>query len=170
MSSATLERAKQQYRQNAYDARLKTSERMKAFIGAPVIVGEWSRRTFEALSAWEYQRFDWQEISRRHRDPDRLEVAIWSGDNILSGMGLALCTGQAVVLRFVEGDPRQDCPLKGYRLLVALEAATNYAQARGKHEIRVQPKNEQLVNLYEEVYGFTYHEPRGEEGYYRKGV
>lgn len=170
MSTASLERAKQRYRQNAYDARLATSERMKIFLGTHVGVGEWSRKVFDALGKWENRRFDWEEIARRHREPDRLEIAIWSDDNVLSGIALALCTGQAVVLRFVEGDPRHDCPLRGYRLLVALEAATNYAQARGKNEIRVQPKNAELVNLYEEVYGFTFHQPRGEEGYYRKGV
>lgn len=170
MSTAELRRAAQRYKQNAYDARLATAERMKAFLGVHVGVGEWSRRVFEALSAWEKSLFDWEEIQRRHKEPSRLELAIWSDDNVLAGMALGLCTGQAVVLRFVEGDPREDCPLKGFRLLIALEAVTNYAQARGKKEIRVQPKNDQLVNLYEEVYGFTYHEPRGEEPYYRKGV
>lgn len=74
------------------------------------------------------------------------------------------------MLRFLEGDPRQDCPLRGKRILIALETAANYAQGRGKKEIRVQPIDDKLVYLYESVYGFVLESPKNEEPYYRKGV
>jgi len=143
---------------------------MSGFLGRHVTVGEWSGRVWRQLDEWGETRFDWREIDRRHRDPDRLDIAIWSDNDRLSGLGLGLSTGQAIMLRFLEGDPRQDCPLRGKRILIALEATANYAQGRGKREIRLQPINDKLVYLYESVYGFVLESPRNEAPYYRKGV
>lgn len=143
---------------------------MSGFLGSHVTVGEWGGRVWRHFDEWGGSHFDWREIDRRHRDPDRLDIAIWSDHERLAGLGLGLSTGQAIVLRFLEGDPRQDCPLRGKRILIALETATNYAQGRGKKEIRVQPINDKLVYLYENVYGFVLESPKNEEPYYRKGV
>jgi hypothetical protein len=143
---------------------------MTEFLGTPVQITEWSRRALEGLADWGETRFPWDEIFRRHRDPDRLELAIWSQRDRLSGLALGLTTERSLLLRFVEGDPRSDCPLKGKRILIALEAAAYYAQARGRKEIRVQPIHDKLVHLYENVYGFVLVSPRNEAPYYRKGV
>lgn len=143
---------------------------MSAFLGERIQITEWSGRAARHLSDWGETHFPWEEIFQKHRDPDRLDMAIWGAEDRLSGLALGLTTGQSLMLRFVEGDPREDCPLRGKRILIALEAATNYAQARGKREIRLQPINEKLVYLYENVYGFTLESPRNETPYYRKGV
>ena len=143
---------------------------MTSFIGHPVRITEWTGRALKSLDDWGRSEFDWPEIMRRDNDPDRLDMAIWSGQERLAALGLAVTTGQAVILRFLEGDPRQDCPLKGRRILIALETAANYAQAQGKKEIRLQPVNDKLVDLYEKVYGFKLESPRNETPYYRKGV
>jgi len=115
-------------------------------------------------------RWDWEEIFRGHRDPDRLELVIWTVGDRLSGLGLVLTSGRAVELRFLEGDPRPDCPLKGRRIAVALEAAARYAQARGKLEIRLQPLNASLGCLYCKAYGFEEVTPKGAQSYLRKAV
>ena len=143
---------------------------MTEFLGKQIQITEWSGRAARALAGWDKPAFDWPDVFRRHNDPDRLDMAIWCGQDQLCGLGLCLTTANSVVLRFIEGDPRQDCPLKGRRILIALETATNYAQVRGKKEIRLQPKNDDLVYLYEKVYGFVLESPRNEAPYYRKGV
>jgi len=143
---------------------------MTDFLGCNVQITEWSGRAQKHLEEWGKTRFDWPKIFSVHRDPDRLDIAMWSAQDRLSGLALGLCTGQSLMLRFAEGDPRDDCPLKGNRILIALETATNYAQARGKREIRLQPINDKLVDLYENVYGFVLESPRNEDPYYRKGV
>lgn len=143
---------------------------MSAVFQQKIVITEWSGRAARALEDWPKTVFDWPEIFRRHNDPDRLDMAIWGGQDRLSALALGLTSGQALTLRFLEGDPRQDCPLRGRRIAVALETAANYAQLRGKKEIRVQPINDQLVYLYEKVYGFTLESPRNEAPYYRKGV
>lgn len=143
---------------------------MTTVLGRHIQITEWSGRVWRALDDWGKIEFDWKEIERRHKDPSRLEIAIWSSQERLSGLALGLTTGQALMLRFLEGDPRQDCPLRGMRIAIALETAANYAQARGKSEIRLQPINDKLVYLYENVYGFALVSPHKEEPYYRKGV
>jgi len=106
---------------------------------------------------------------RRHRDPDRLAMTIWTEDR-LSAIALALTTSQSVVLRFVEGDPRTDCPLVGKRALIALEACARYAQGRGKVELRVHPVNSHVEALYTGVYGFERRKPHKEPPYLVKRV
>ena len=58
-------------------------------------------------------------------------------------------------LMFLEGDPQPDCPLKGFRIPIFLDVAANYAQDRGKTELRVWPLNDNLAELYREAYGFS---------------
>lgn len=83
---------------------------------------------------------------------------------------MGLTTGQAVEVRFLEADPRGNCPLKGKRALIVLDVAARYAQARSKSEIRVRPVNTSLERLYREVYGFTLMNPKGQPAYFRKEV
>lgn len=168
--SSPLAAAKKRYAQNKYDAYKTASETLIQPLGKHFQITEISGRALRQVDEWGRSHFDWQEIIRRHNDPERLDMAIWSGHERLGALALGTTSGQALVLRFVEGDPRQDCPLKGVRFLIALEAAANYAQARGKKEIRLQPKTDDLVYLYEKVYGFTLESPKKEAPYYRKGV
>lgn len=132
---------------------------------------EWSGRTFAALNEqWPATEFDWLKV--RHsfgKNPDRLDVAIWAGDR-LSGLFLATLAGESVTLRFVEGDPRKDCPLVGKRLLIALDAAVNYTQINGRYELRVEPINEKLINLFETDFGFKAVKPRKGSPYWAKQV
>jgi hypothetical protein len=55
-------------------------------------------------------------------------------------------------------------------MLVALEVATNYAQAAGLRELRIQPINEALSALCEDVYGFALVKPHREASYYVKAI
>jgi hypothetical protein len=73
-------------------------------------------------------------------------------------------------MRFIEGDPRPDCPLKGWRALIVLEAAAFYAQARGKTELRLKEVNSSLESLYRDTYGFRLETPRKQEPYWTKEV
>jgi hypothetical protein len=54
--------------------------------------------------------WDWEEIFRRHGDPDRLDIAIWGQNERLCCLALGTTTSEAVEIRFLEGDPRSDCP------------------------------------------------------------
>jgi hypothetical protein len=170
-----LERAKARYAEQRESAFRIAGQNLVPLIGVQFHITGWTNKAREALATWRETgrhvdgRFDWEEIFRRYRETDRLDMAIWVGDR-LAALGLGTCTGSSVLLRYLEGDPRQDCPLKGRRILIALEAAANFAQARGKNEIRVQPVNEALSNLYEGVYGFALEKPYKQDAYYRKGV
>jgi hypothetical protein len=100
--------------------------------------------------------WDWIEVFRRyHRDADRLDMVLWGPQDRLCGLALGLCSKQAVEVRFVEGDCRTSCPLKSKRFLIFLECATNYAQGRGRAELRIDPVNPALERLYTETYGFS---------------
>jgi hypothetical protein len=75
-----------------------------------------------------------------------------------------------VTIKFVEGDPRPDCPLAGRRVLIVLETVQAYAQGIGRRELRLEPVNEALATLYSEIYGFTLATPRGARAYYAKEI
>ena len=138
------------YVEVAHRARQATMATLQPLIGE-FNVTEWSKRAFDAI--WNSPTFPWDRIGRNHRDPDRLEIAIWVGRRLV-GMALALSNGDEVILEFLEGDPATDCPLKGFRTLIALDVAANYAQARGKHRLLVQPMNSGLRNHYTKL-GFS---------------
>lgn len=133
--------------------------------------GERARQCF--IDQWKkghQPMFEWEEVFRRHNDPDRLDIAIWGPSGRLCGLSLGLTTSEAVEIRFLEGDPRPGCPLKGRRILIVLECAACYAQARGRKELRIQPINEDLEDLYRQVYGFVLETSHGGDRYYRRGV
>lgn len=138
---------------------------------------EYSGRALDAIkSQWEPfgrrsdSSWDWAEIMRRHKgESDRLAFAIWENNTSLCGVGLALTTGVAVELRFLEGDPDPMCKLKGRRILIALELGANYVQARGRRELRVRPINSHIEGIYSTL-GFERCSPRGEIPYLVKRV
>lgn len=99
-----------------------------------------------------------------------MEIVIWGPNDRLCGLGLATTNRTSVILQFIEGDPRPDCPLRGKRLPIALEAVACYGQGRGKSEIRLQPINEKLASLYRDVYDFTRETRKGEQAYFRRPI
>jgi hypothetical protein len=134
-------------------------------------LSEWSGRTFSALGEqWPSTQFDWEKVRNAYcREPDRFDAAIWAGDR-LCGLFLATLAGESVTLRFVEGDPRRDCPLMGRRLLIALDAVVNYTQINGRYELRVEPINDKLIKLFETDFGFRAVKPHKGSPYWTKQV
>lgn len=176
-TSNELHLAKIRFAELQDEARRTAALALKDALGLDFHIGAWGTKARQAFTdQWPTDlrrpevRWDWEEIFRRHRDPDRLEMVIWAAGDRLSAIGLGLCTGQAVNLRFLEGDPRADCPLKKRRSLIALECSHRYAQGRGRKELRVQPVNAALESLYRDVYGFSLEAPRGQAPYWRRGV
>jgi hypothetical protein len=172
-----LERHRARYEADRSNARTKAVLNLQSTLRVDFNLSGWGGRAREAyadqwLNGEKYSPagWDWEEIFRRHHEPDRLDIAIWGPQARLCGFGLALTTSQAITIRFVEGDSRHDCPLKGMRALIILECAACYAQARGRSELRIQPKNERLEELYRQIYGFVLETPRRGEAYYRKGI
>jgi len=167
--SLSLAAQRQKYVQLCHDARQTTTERLSPLNGVSFTLTEWSGRAYEASKLWDGGYYDWLEISRRFSEPDRLALALWAEDRLLA-MALATTTGSALFLQVVEGDPAADCPLQGLRLEIILDACANYAQCRGKSELRLEPKNQDLVALYENVYGFHRVNVRGGAPYWCRKV
>ena len=174
MSTSELRRAKARYleaRSKAYNHAAK----LRGVVGVDFRVGEWSRSVEEAYKGqWLGVRhddggFDWPRIFDRHRDPSRLDIVI-RVDERICGIGIGTVSGDSVFLRFLEGDPRTDCPLKGRRILIALETAAAYAQALGRRQLRLEPVNAALESLYVDVYGFSMVRPKKGNPYCTKGV
>jgi len=168
-----LARAKARFENDRHVARAQAVKILQPHLPEFNLSG-WSGRAREAYrDQWLGDpkcNWDWEEIFRRHNDPDRLDIAIWGANERLCGLAVGCTTGQALEIRFLEGDPRPDCPLKGRRILIVLESAATYAQARGRLELRVRPKNERLEDLYRQTYGFVLETRSGGDRYYRKGV
>lgn len=138
--------------------------------GIEVRLTNYNRGTAEAVrDQWGGSRWDWDEVFQKYRGLKGLDLAAWTHDGRLVALGVATLSSVAVTVRMVEGDRRDDCPLRGRRALIMLEAATNFALGTGRTEIRVEPLNEQLAQLYQAKYGFTLVTPdRGEPYYVRK--
>ncbi len=130
--SREFARAKQRYTASAVQARQIAAANLKSVIGIDFHLSDWNRRTQEAYrNQWHNRettndRFDWEQIFQRYRQPDQLEMSVWVSSDRLSGLGLATTTSRAIKVEFIEGDPRADCPLKGKRALIMLEAAACY--------------------------------------------
>jgi len=169
---STLAAAKSRYAEAIDGARRQAALNLEAILSVKFHLSGWSSKGREALAdQWPRPNgWDWPTIFRRHNDPDRLDTVIWAPDDRLAGLALALTASEYVEIRFMQGDPREDCPLKGRRALIVLECAACYAQARGRPELRVRPINPQLATLYIEKYGFALETPRRGSAYYYKKV
>jgi hypothetical protein len=173
--SHVVAKARERYIQGKFDAFRTAEARVKPLIEIDFPITEYSGRALAAVSSqWEPNRgeetrWDWQEIMRRHHDPDRFDMAIWVGDR-LCALALAVTSCDALNLRFLEGSPHKDCPLAGRRALIAFEALSCYAQGRGRKELRVSPINSRIERLYIEMYGFARKAPRKQEPYLVKQV
>lgn len=155
-------------------ARRQAALTLTPHIGVEFHLSGWTNKAREAFATtWGTKgravEWDWPQIFRTYDDHTRLDLAMWVGDN-LCGLALGILTNQAIVVKFLEGNPRSDCPLLGRRALIALETAQCYAQLRGRTELRVQPTNERLETLYCDIFGFALETPRGAQAYYRKEI
>jgi hypothetical protein len=178
LSDADLRRAKERYRQAKFDARRQAFTNLTAAFNATFRLTEWSRSAEEAYErqwiasgATRSTNFDWPEIFRRYRnEPDALDLVVWGPDDRLSALALATKTGSAISVDGIEGDPRPDCPLKGKRAVIVLEAAACYGQGLGRSELRLVPLNDAVAKHYAEVCGFKAFTPKGGEPYYRRRI
>lgn len=156
--------------QKTYEARSSTVKELSPYDGVAFTLTEWSNRAYEAAeSQWSSVYYNWRDINRKISDPDRLDLALWVGDRLVA-MCVATTRDRAVYVEIVEGDPNEDCPLTGGRLEILLYACANYAQIRGKTELRLQPKNEKLITLYETVYDFVRVNVKGYDPYWCRKV
>ncbi|BBK44010.1 hypothetical protein STVA_40300 [Allostella vacuolata] len=175
--SAEIERAKARYASFRDAAYRHAGLALSPVLGVDFHVSGWTGKAAEAYRdqwlpadrhpdlAW-----DWDEIFRRHRDPDRLDLAVWSPGERLSALGLGLTKATALELRFLSGDARADCPLRGRRALIVMECAQAYAQLRGKTELHAQPVNDRVTELFVSIFGFELVTPRRGTPYYRKAI
>jgi len=113
-----LTAARARYLQCQFDARSGCERDLAPVVGLTFTLSEISQRAFLAVQKqWdpngrseETGWWDWQKILRAYlNELDRLELAIWAGER-LCALGLATTGGNSVTLRFLEGDPRGDCP------------------------------------------------------------
>src|SRR5262245_57327285 len=122
---SVLARHKARCETDRHSARAQAVKNLTPYLPQFNLSG-WGARAREAyLDQWlpdPNRQFDWEGIFRRHNDPDRFDIAIWGPNERLCGLGLGTTTGEALDLRFLEGDPRQGCPLKGRRILILLES------------------------------------------------
>jgi len=173
-----LAASKARYTTFGADARLQAVRNLQGVIGVPFNLAEWSNRTAEAyekqwlpadrhaVCAW-----DWPAIHRAGKtDPTKFDVVVWGPNDRLSCLATASLSSAAVNFRFLEGDPRPDCPFRGVRTLIVLEAIQCYGQASGRREIHVRPVNNALETLYREIYGFELATPRGSSAFYRREI
>jgi hypothetical protein len=172
MSLATANTRYLDYKLRAIEA---TNNTFKTVLPMQFRVGRWTMQALESIATqWEPNRhpdasWDWELIVRRYGDPDDFAFTGWVHDGRLAFVGLATTTGVAVELKFLEGDPRSDCPLEGYRALVALDLCWNYAQGCGRNELWVRPVNDSVASLYTS-YGFELASPKRQEPYFRRRV
>jgi hypothetical protein len=155
---STIERVRAKYNEARDNARRLAALNLQRAVGTDFYIAGWTRKAQQTFAEqWGGASsigWGWPEIFRRHNDPDRLDMVVWTG-NRLCGLGVSTTTGEAVVIRFIEREPQEDCPLKGRIALIMTECSALYAQARGRKELRIEPKNDKLSTLYKELYGFT---------------
>ncbi|MBX5153221.1 hypothetical protein HJC04_11335 [Rhizobium sp. NLR8a] len=162
--------AKARYNQNRFDACHKAVTNLRGVIGVEFHISDLSRGALEAVnSQWGSSEFDWQRIHDVYREPDCIKVAFWVGER-LCALAIGTTSGQSLRFRFLEGSPDPNCPLKGVRILIALEVMALYGQMRGKRELVLEPINEKLIDVYENTYGFEVVRPAKGTAFCKKGI
>jgi hypothetical protein len=172
-----LAATKARYTQAAVDARRQAVLNLQNVLPVPSFgLGEWSNRVAEAYAdQWPPEErhpdfsWNWPEIQREGRtDPTKFDVVLWGQGTRLCCLATASLSTTAVCINFLEGDPRRDCPFRGRRTLIVLEAIQCYGLATGRREMRIEPVNDALVTLYRDNYGFSLATPEGGSAYYRR--
>ena len=170
-----LHQARARYLEHKLRALNATNMTFKSVLSVGFRVGTWTTRAQQCIrDQWGGHRhpdvaWDWDAILHRHRDPDAFAFAGWVNEHRLGFVGLAVTTSISVELKFVEGDPREDCPIGGSRALIALDLSANYAESCGKQEVWVRPVNPTLERLYISL-GFEVGAPTGQPRYFRRRV
>ena len=159
--NAELLRSRRHVDQAWQEAVAASYGNMSPHIGRDYVVKLWSRSVEEQFrSQWcDAERhgdagWDWHEIRRNYRGHKDVIVALEANDQ-LCALALFVLSRQRVLVRFLEGDPRPECYMKGSRALVMLDLAATLGQRYGCKEIHLQPVNDDLKMLYKETYGFT---------------
>ena len=103
----------------------------------------------------------WREIleNARKNEPDRFEVAVWSGDT-LCGLAVGRTRTEFCRVDYLEGAPAPDHPLRGSVTIIVFGAVVAYATALGKAEIRLMDPIPAVVSHYVGL-GFTLANPKG---------
>lgn len=167
--SRTFTDARARYEKARHEACIKAGH-LRQVLSVNFEVAEMGRAALDAVATqWKTSKFNWDEIYRDMRGIDTFKFAIWVGDR-LCGLGVATTSNQSIRLRFIEGSPLEDCPLKGRRILIALEAVAYYGQLRGKKELLLEPLNEKLISVYETTYGMKIIHPTKGNPYASKGI
>lgn len=94
------------------------------------------------------------DYQRNH--PERFEVALWSGDTLCGlALGRPSRSKSVLTVKYVEGNPDLEHPLKGLVAAIAIATAHAYAKALGSTLLRLDAPLEPLVPLYRDDFGFT---------------
>jgi hypothetical protein len=108
--SPLVSKARQRYLQCRHDAFRSCEQALIPIIETNFTLSDYSRRAQEAVQdQWEPHgrpaetAWNWAEIMRCYREPDRLDMAIWTDGGRLCGICLALTTSEALEIRFLEG-------------------------------------------------------------------
>lgn len=163
-----------QYRTDAVGASIKE---MEAVAPADFEVHNWSRsieemyrKQWEAVERHPDGGWDWPAMRDAYRrDGDSQIIAIKSGDR-LAALALITVHHSCVKVAYLEGDPREDCPLREFRTALALDIAARYGQKLGKKELRLEPVNSKVRDLYVEGYLFEEVAPAKGEPYLKRDL
>lgn len=134
------------------EARAASEQRMRARYGNALSLTDWAQVTADEL--WPDDELHWEILLRYDFGATSLELAIW-WERELIGLAIATVLADVVLLRFVEGHPGAQAPLKGQRMPIVLDTVIEYAQRIGRSEIRLKPNNEELRNYYIVNCGFS---------------
>gem|GEM_PF-5745131 len=146
------------YRKDRDHACLTAAANLRGLVGEDLRISEISGKALDAVSSqWKISKFDWAVVYDTHKKPNDFKFAIWKGET-LCALALARLTTKSVHLSFLEGSPHSDCPLRGKRVLIALETASIYGQRRGKQYLTLEPLNEKLSSVYQGTFGFSAHQ------------
>lgn len=153
--------------------RERAYRRTEKEIGLPAEGGRLSPITGGALERWEatwvplhtgraqYGEWDWAALRQQFRDPDRFEVAIWSGQELCGlAIGKASNGRTLVSVRFLEGSPRRNHPFEGRVIRICAAAADGYGLEIGAQKVHFVDPYPAVIPNYLEI-GCHYVPPSG---------
>lgn len=124
------------------------------FIAIAAFVAQWDghpRRRYP----WPWERI---VDDARKNEPDRFEVAVWSGET-LCGLAIGWSRNEFCRVDYLEGAPTPSHPLKGHVAMIVIGAAVAYATALGRGEVRLVDPIPAVVPCYEAL-GFALARPK----------
>jgi hypothetical protein len=175
--NAELRKAKDRADAAWSDAMVTSAENMAEYIPETYSIALWSRSVREMYQGQWCQvsrhpdgGWDWDEVSRLYKTAPKDRIIALKSQDRLCCLALVCATRERVLLRLLEGDPRGDCHMRGKRATIMLDLVATYGQRLGCGEIHLEPVNEDLRTLYEDVYGFERVITRKGETYMKKGL